>query len=742
MFDFLRRKRRKDHPASKEESEEDALMKESGFGLKQIGIWGSIALIVNNVTGAGMVAIPPAIQQAGWFTPALFFLVMFFVSTVASGVMVEAMSMVRGNEGFRARVELSTLVSVYFPKSRWMFWLTNIFLNVALTAQNLSAIIVSAQTADLVLIALFEWSGALELYPNFGFVSATSAGVGVTAFGSGYFITLGFVIVLLLTLPLGFFSLDDNIWVQAFSFVTIMVITLIWVVIWLIGGLDPSRVPFIGPQQGAVISMAFFNYAWPVSVPSWINELRPNTSINKPIWLSAALSTFIYLLIGIVGAMGQQYVGDQDVLDALNQIPGSEGLRLTARITAFAFPLITLLSGIPVFAVVIKYNLIENAICNKYWANFWGVVLPWIIAAPFYSGAGLNLVILWSSLLVNGVVNYVIPIAFFLRMKQLRYYHKLHLLPSVADVAAELARLREKRRERRALRAAAKKAAKYGDSHSDGDDDNGDDDNGARAPLIMIDGQLINVSDALTVIDDRGEYGTAGASLPVDVMVSRRNAIVGSAAASIQASDGDLDDIDNEERELLNAYIMQLRGGTLPEDDDSSMASEASDDEDDDDDGGGGGDGGDDDESAALLGRTRHTRFMSSPPVYGAAAAAAATGIVYGDGDGEARFDRVLRGNDSDGELGNDESTLPMLSHSSPNFHKLHLSLDDASVLLHASHATDQGSLVYRNYLIEPYHAFPRYMRKIFSPWITALTCAVIAIVLNLVLLAQSFAAL
>ena len=60
-----------------------------------------------------------------------------------------------------------------------------------------------------------------------------------------------------------------------------------------------------------------------------------------------------------------------------------------------------------------SYNLLQNRICNKGVANFVSVLLPWIISLPFYTGKGLQLVVTWSSLFINGLINFVIPIMFY-----------------------------------------------------------------------------------------------------------------------------------------------------------------------------------------------------------------------------------------------------------------------------------------------------------------------------------------
>jgi len=41
---------------------------DSGFGDKSIGFGGGFCLLLNNITGPGLVALPALYQHAGWFT--------------------------------------------------------------------------------------------------------------------------------------------------------------------------------------------------------------------------------------------------------------------------------------------------------------------------------------------------------------------------------------------------------------------------------------------------------------------------------------------------------------------------------------------------------------------------------------------------------------------------------------------------------------------------------------------------
>lgn len=104
------------------------------------------------------------------------------------------------------------------------------------------------------------------------------------------------------------------------------------------------------------------------------------------------------------------------------------------QITVLMFPIVALVSSIPIVSIIIRYNLLQNKICNKvrlraralatcvprhhssrlaaaqHVANVIAVVMPWLIALPFYTGQGLVDVSQDASLLFNGVINFVVPV--------------------------------------------------------------------------------------------------------------------------------------------------------------------------------------------------------------------------------------------------------------------------------------------------------------------------------------------
>ena len=183
-------------------------------------------------------------------------LVVMIVAGFSATMLCKAMAMVPGNDrfqvsscgmfahsdhdlqlvvgDFQGRIELSGLARHYFPK--WAYYITLLLLIISLQATNIASIIISSQvppphhnsntlphhhntiphsqTADFALVAIFKWVGGVEIYPDPGWVTADTPGDSNSPFGDVIIISLGFMLVLMTAIPLGYFNLDDNIYVQ------------------------------------------------------------------------------------------------------------------------------------------------------------------------------------------------------------------------------------------------------------------------------------------------------------------------------------------------------------------------------------------------------------------------------------------------------------------------------------------------------------------------------------------------
>eukprot|EP01125_Pyxidicula_operculata_P011903 TRINITY_DN3897_c0_g1_i1.p1 TRINITY_DN3897_c0_g1~~TRINITY_DN3897_c0_g1_i1.p1 ORF type:complete len:415 (+),score=65.00 TRINITY_DN3897_c0_g1_i1:257-1501(+) len=334
-------------------------------------------------------------------------------------MLCEAMRYYPGNKGYKNRIEFSTLCKFYFGQKFYIF--SQIVLNLSLQAANVAAIIETAQVMDLAILRVFSKTGGLEFYPHPGWVWAYTPGDSTTPFGDIYVLSLGYVVTLILIIPMGLFNLDDNMIVQKGAFVIMIAIFIEWFTDFglKISSGAANSIPFMGEDQSQVLGTIIFNYAFVVTVPSWCNEKVHSTSIHTVLWTSTTCSTVIFVLLGVLGAMAYTIPPGGDILDAINSSPQAN---IISQIAVYLFPISVVATSIPIMSIIIRYNLLENKLAGKAMANFWGVVFPWIIVIPFYTGSGLLEVITWSSIFFQSVVNFILPFLIYIKARKLKMY--------------------------------------------------------------------------------------------------------------------------------------------------------------------------------------------------------------------------------------------------------------------------------------------------------------------------------
>lgn len=75
----------------------------------------------------------------------------------------------------------------------------------------------------------------------------------------------------------------------------------------------------------------------------------------------------VFIILGLFGGWAFVYPSGGDLLSVLNSNSdgGPEWLGDLSQISVYLYPLVALLTGIPVFSIVIRYNLLENKLCSK-----------------------------------------------------------------------------------------------------------------------------------------------------------------------------------------------------------------------------------------------------------------------------------------------------------------------------------------------------------------------------------------
>jgi hypothetical protein len=257
-----------------------------------------------------------------------------------------------------------------------------------------------------------------------------------------------------MAIPCGRWNLDDNMMIQVVAFILTVAFWLVWIAASFseISSKDeyPSipainNSPGVG-SQAAWLGNILFNFGYVTTVPSWVNEKRPSVSTNKTLWVSTTACIGVFFGVGLIGALAygdvlqglvtntcQRQQDDHsfncpnDLMQALTQKqtqPASWGAHgwssglLSASV--YLFPIAAVVSSIPIFSIVIKYNLLENGFSNKSSFAF-AVLFPWLLGFPLlYMPNVLAQFVNFTSLIFVTFTDFIVPLALYAKLQHQR----------------------------------------------------------------------------------------------------------------------------------------------------------------------------------------------------------------------------------------------------------------------------------------------------------------------------------
>ncbi|KAI9015156.1 hypothetical protein BC832DRAFT_192613 [Gaertneriomyces semiglobifer] len=381
---------------------------------KNAGYIGGLSLLISSVTGPGVVSIPMLFQQAGWLLPTVCFIVVAFLSCLGCLFLIESMTYFPGNEKFQRNVELTVLVHQFYGR-KW-YYCMHVVLFGSLQSYTIASIIAAAQNFDSFLITLLGRTCGFGITPISGFYCVTEQAISNSPFGDNYMLTtLGFLLLVVLVIPLINLDLNDNLIVQLLSLVYLFLAIFIWVIMACAAGLKDGGMKVVGSDLTKVLGNVMFNYTLANTVPSWVNTKHPRVPITKSVWYATWVATLMYLLIGLFGGAAFPMPEDSNILQAISVSDrvsaAGKGVNEFIKIT---WPILVLLTSIPVSVIIVRLNLVTSRICSKSSAQFWAAAFPFLAAIPFQTGAWITLFSEWTSLVFQSVCNYGVPFLVYL----------------------------------------------------------------------------------------------------------------------------------------------------------------------------------------------------------------------------------------------------------------------------------------------------------------------------------------
>eukprot|EP01041_Mallomonas_annulata_P012983 gene12983-27402_t len=298
---------------------------------KTLGHFASIALITNNIIGPAMMGIPFLFVQAG-ILPVVFAVILAWLcSSLCGTLLADTIGGISGNSNFNRHVMFSSAFQSIIG-GRWYMVAEALFLSSCMI-QACAGLVETAHALDGFLASfLINKTYALQIMPSlrllvwsptdcnpdgeYGDKDVYVASQCTPFYGDGpLIITLGFVLVTILFLPLGLGHLKETMVVQYISFFSLMISVSQFEWEFLSRGLV-KHIPWVGNNFSSLAGVILFNYAVTLTIPSWLNEKTNNVSVNHTIWTATTLASVLYLSFGMMASMAFEGV-TEDMLTIL-----------------------------------------------------------------------------------------------------------------------------------------------------------------------------------------------------------------------------------------------------------------------------------------------------------------------------------------------------------------------------------------------------------------------------------------
>jgi hypothetical protein len=307
------------------------------------------------------------------------------VATFAASLLAESMTMIPGNSNFEKCLEYVNVVEHYFGRKVYYFF--QFVLNTSLSCTTIASIRVTCQAVDSLIILIFGKTFGLVLYPQAQFEAATST----QAFYSNQItlsISLGYLVITALLIPLGMIQLKGNIKVQALSI--LVVVFCLGGFVWHFStrGLDYTAVPLFNDELQQVLGVFIFSLGFASLVPSWVNQKQSHVSPRVVIWSTSMIAMLLNFIVPLLGAFAYPMLKTDDLLQEI----GYDGTVIT-KVAVYLYTLSVITTstfpgarshppsfsdfhrhaGIPVYCITIKNNLYTGGVCGSKLATFLGV---------------------------------------------------------------------------------------------------------------------------------------------------------------------------------------------------------------------------------------------------------------------------------------------------------------------------------------------------------------------------------
>jgi len=303
----------------------------------------------------------------------------------------------------------------------------------SLTLMNIAGIVLCAQATDNTLIWVFGNTWVFELAPHLkvgAYIEHEDDQTNLDSINhiySGYVrsigITLGYLIVGLVTVPMGRGTISASIKVQIVtSLVTIAsVLVFFYHFCHLIYDDGPiirmnTLSAFEEGNYSISVTAVLISYMFPVYTPTWINEKSSEVNVPETVTKVPIYTMIAFVMVSVAGAAAMPDLKHRNVIQYLYENsddgltyghPGSRPAFFRVVILVFTFTAI--LPKVAINSINLRYNYYASGWVGPTMAWCYASVAPFLVGWLFSSRELSVAVILWSLLFTGTAVNYILP---------------------------------------------------------------------------------------------------------------------------------------------------------------------------------------------------------------------------------------------------------------------------------------------------------------------------------------------
>lgn len=401
----------------------------------QIGYIGGLSIAINSIIGPAVLDIPFLYQKSGFIPTTLCILLVCFLMAFCCLHMTNIISKLPGNSNFHREIEYSEAFRLLGGYKWFVFTQISYFL--CMMCQTIASIVDTAQVVDQFLAQKLGGAPAISfnlinmIQPSISIVTYDKddclfdeeehAGVcDPFEFENGYILSVGYMICAVFFLPLGLLNLKENTIWQIFCLIVTVITCMQFILFFILQGQEHNafhrdstrerNLSLWGDSWYSLFGIILFDFTLVTAIPAWLYEKKPNVNASNVILNSTLSTSFLYIILGTLGAMAIPNIS-QNMLSTM--MAGSYGNNIQIGASFFAFIIIGL--GVPLFSVLLRLNLTGSGLCSTGTANILAVYLPWAISWLFYNGAAVEQLLSWGGMLFTSICAFLAP--FILALK-------------------------------------------------------------------------------------------------------------------------------------------------------------------------------------------------------------------------------------------------------------------------------------------------------------------------------------